>query len=54
MTEPARNRRIVLAERLRGRAILSSFRREELPHPSLRVGELLRHTLWPGVGGTDA
>jgi len=46
MTEPARNRRIVLAERPRGRATLSSFRLEQVPIPALRDGELLLRTLW--------
>lgn len=46
MTEPALNRRIVLAERPRGRATLSSFRLEQVPVPQLRDGELLLRTLW--------
>ena len=46
MTEPTRNRRIVLAERPRGRATLSSFRLEQVPIPALRAGELLLRTLW--------
>ncbi len=46
MTEPARNRRIVLAERPHGRATLSSFRLEQVPIPALREGELLLRTLW--------
>jgi NADPH-dependent curcumin reductase len=46
MTEPTRNRRIVLAERPRGRATLSSFRLEQVPVPQLRAGELLLRTLW--------
>ena len=46
MTEPTRNRRIVLAERPRGRATLSSFRLEQVPIPAVRVGELLLRTLW--------
>jgi NADPH-dependent curcumin reductase CurA len=46
MTEPTLNRRIVLAERPRGRATLSSFRLEQVPIPALRDGELLLRTLW--------
>ena len=46
MTEPKRNRRIVLAERPHGRATLSSFRLEQVPIPALRDGELLLRTLW--------
>jgi NADPH-dependent curcumin reductase CurA len=46
MTEPERNRRIVLAERPHGRATLSSFRLEQVPIPALRDGELLLRTLW--------
>jgi NADPH-dependent curcumin reductase CurA len=46
MTEPTRNRRVVLAERPHGRATLSSFRLEEAPVPGLRDGELLLRTLW--------
>ena len=46
MTQPALNRRIVLAERPRGRATLSSFRLEQVPIPALRDGELLLRTLW--------
>jgi NADPH-dependent curcumin reductase CurA len=45
MTEPERNRRIVLAERPHGRATLSSFRLEQVPIPALRDGELLLRTL---------
>jgi NADPH-dependent curcumin reductase CurA len=46
MTEPTRNRRIVLAERPEGRATLGSFRLEQVPIPPLRDGELLLRTLW--------
>jgi NADPH-dependent curcumin reductase CurA len=46
MTEPTSNRRIVLAERPRGRATLSSFRLEQVPIPALRAGELLLRTVW--------
>jgi NADPH-dependent curcumin reductase CurA len=45
MTEPERNRRIVLAERPQGPATLSSFRLEQVPIPALRDGELLLRTL---------
>jgi NADPH-dependent curcumin reductase CurA len=46
MTPPEHNRRIVLAERPRGRATLSSFRLEQVPIPPLRDNELLLRTLW--------
>ena len=42
----AMNRRIVLAERPRGAAALSSFRLERVPVPDLRPGEMLLRTLW--------
>ncbi len=46
MTEPTRNRRVVLAERPQGRATLSCFRLEQVPIRPLRDGELLLRTLW--------
>src|SRR6202012_231050 len=46
MTEPAGNRRVVLAQRPQGRATLSCFRLEQVPIPPLRDGELLLRTLW--------
>jgi NADPH-dependent curcumin reductase CurA len=46
VTDPTQNRRIVLAERPRGRATLSCFRLEQVPIPPLGDGELLLRTLW--------
>jgi NADPH-dependent curcumin reductase len=46
MSAAAMNRRIVLAERPRAAATLSSFRLEQAPIPELRPGEVLLRTLW--------